>query len=329
MHLMYEGTIMSREIVMEFKKFTGARIAEASGIAQVAPDRFIIVDDRKNKFYQATLHAEDQLTASALKLDDSISISLQDMEGVTKKPIDSWIYAITSYSGSNKKRRRRLVRFQIQTDDIISNMESVENSYGLMDQIQTCLRKRFEFLPSGCQFDIEAFSWAKDGQELLIGLRSPIIMGQAVIVRSQGIDNAFLGNKLNFSDKEISTLNLKGGGVRAMAYIPDLKGYLLVSGKGEEVVGDYSGDGEEGYFLWYWDGKHSVKEILRFPATTDTQGDEIQPEGLCAVTYRNGTDKSILFVSDDGDLDADTPGKYCLLSPEGYCILKKKCCSNN
>ena len=114
-----------------------------------------------------------------------------------------------------------------------------------------------------------------------------------------------------------------------MGYIPDLAGYLLISGKGEEAVDDYKGGGKEGgYFLWFWDGKKSAREILCFPKITDIPGDEIQPEGLCAVTFRNGGTKSILIVSDDGDLGDDTPGKYWLLSPEDYGILKSKCCSH-
>lgn len=212
-------------MIAKFKNFAGKKIAQASGVAQLAPDRFIIIDDRKNMFFQAILHGENQLTATALKPDDSVSFSLQDMEGVAKKPTDSWIYVITSYSDSKKKRRRRLARFQIQKGDTISNMEKVKNAGKLKDQIQVSLRKRFGFLPKGYEFNIEAFSWAGDEQELLIGLRSPIIMGQAVIVRTKGIDQA--------------------------------------------------------------------------------------------------------FSSDDGDLGDDTPGKYWLLSPEDYNILKSKCCPNN
>ena len=321
---------MNRQIIVKFKNFAGKKIGQASGVAQLAPGRFIIVDDRKNMFFQAILHDEDQLIASALKLDNSVSFSLKDMEGVAKKPTDSWIYVITSYSDSKKKRRRRLARFQIQKDDTICNMEKVENAEKLKDQIQSSLRKQFGFLPSKYEFDIEALSWAGDGQELLIGLRSPIIMGQAVIVRTRGIDQAFSGDGLTFSNKNITTLDLKGGCIRALAHIPDLDGYLLISGKGEEVVDDYEGEGEEkGSFLWFWNGKNSAKEILRFPKTTNTPRDEIQPEGLCAVTFRNGTTKSVLIVSDDGDLGDDTPGKYWLLSPEDYGILKSKCCFNN
>ena len=261
-------------MIAKFKNFTGKIIAQASGVAQLAPDRFIIIDDRKNLFFQAILHGENQLTATALKLGDSVSFSLQDMEGVTKEPTDSWIYVMTSYSDSKKKHRRRLARFQIKKGDTISKMEKVTNAGNLKDQIQVSLGKQFEFLPKKYEINIEAFSWAGDGQELLIGLRSPIIMGQAVIVRTKGIDQAFSSNELTFPNKEISTLDLKRGGIRAMAHIPDLNGNLLVSGKGEEVVDDYNGEGEEnGYFLWFWDGMHSVKKNLHFPETTDTPGD--------------------------------------------------------
>jgi hypothetical protein len=67
-------------------------------------------------------------------------------------------------------------------------------------------------------------------------LRSPIIMGQAVVVRTKGINQSFFNDELTFSKKDITTLDLKGGGLRAMAYIPDLAGYLFISGKGEEQL---------------------------------------------------------------------------------------------
>ncbi len=307
--------IMNKPITPDFKPFSGQKISEASGVAQSATDRFIIIDDRKNKFFQATLDDTDQLTATNLKLDNSVSWSLEDMEGVAKKPMDSWIYAITSYSGSNKKSRQQLVRFQIQEDDTIYCMEKVKNAKRLKSRIKSCLLKRFKSLPNENEFNIESLCWAEDGQELLIGLRSPVIKGQAVIVRTQGIDQAFSGVALSFLHKEITTLKLKGGGVRAMAHIPDLDGYLLISGKNKK----------DGYYLWFWDGKHSIKKILRFPATTGESKDEIQPEGLCAVT--DGKSKSVLIVSDDGDMGDDTPGKYWLLSSEKYGLLKSQCCS--
>ena len=247
---------MNKQIIAKFKQFAGKKIGQASGVAQLAPGRFIIIDDRKNMFFQAILQGEDQLIASSLKLDNSVSFSLEDMEGVTKKLTDSWVYVITSYSNSKRKRRRRLARFQIQKDDIICNMEKVENAEKLKDQIQSVLKKRFGFLPKKYEFNIEALSWAEDGQELLVGLRSPIIMGQAVIVRTKGINQSFFNDELTFSKKDITTLDLKGGGLRAMAYIPDLSGYLLISGKGEEAVDDYKGEGKKGgYFLWFWDGE--------------------------------------------------------------------------
>lgn len=321
---------MSRQIFAKFKKFAGKNIREASGVAQLGPDRFIIVDDRKNMFFQAVLQDDDQLTATALKPDESVSFSLLDMEGVAKKPDDSWVYVITSYSDSPKKSRQRLARFQIKEDNSIGNMEKVENAKGLKESIQNSLRNRFEFLPRKYPFNIEGFSWAADGQELLIGLRSPIIRGQAVIVRTKGLDHAFSRDKLTFPEKEITSLDLKNRGIRAMAHIPDLEGYLLISGKGEEVIEKVKGEGDkDGYLLWFWDGKGSVKEILRFPKATGKKKDTIQPEGLCAVTSRNGKTASVLIVSDDGDLGDNAQGKYWLLSPTDYGILKSKCCPSD
>jgi hypothetical protein len=323
------GTAMGKQMNATFKNFTGKPIAQASGVAQLAPDRFIIIDDRKNMFYQAILHSKGQLTVTALKPDNSMSFSLQDMEGVTIRPTDPWIYVITSYSDSKKKRRRRLARFQVQKDGNIGKMEKVKNAENLKNQIQISLHKRFKHLPKKYAFNIEALSWTKDGQELLIGLRSPIIMGQAVILRSKGINQAFSSGELTFPTRDISTLDLKSGGIRAMAYFPDLNGYLLISGKGDEAINDYDGKAKRGrFFLWFWDGTHSAREILHFPKTANTPKDEIQPEGLCAVTFRDGT-KSVLIGSDDGDLGDKATGKYWLLSPEDYDILKSRCWPNN
>lgn len=314
---------MTRKITTDFKPFTGSKIAQASGAVQLAPDRFIIIDDRKNKFFHALLDTHNRLTASELTFDNSNYFSLEDMEGVARKPDDSWIYVITSYSGSKKKRRRRLVRFQVQKNGNITGMESAENAVQLKDTIRACLRKRFNSLPKKFAFNIEGLSWSADAKELLIGLRSPVIEGQAIILRTSGIEKAFSNGSITFPNKDIATLDLHGGGVRAMAYISDLGGYLLVSGKGKEAVKDHKGKGRnKGYYLWFWDGRKPAREILRFPKTTGIPRDEIQPEAVCEVVLPDGITRTVLIVSDDGDLGENAAGKYWLLSQKDYTILQ-------
>ena len=309
-----------------FKQFKGKTVKEPSGITQIDDEHFLVVnDEQKDRSFSI-------LTWKAAKQSFTASVppagagwkdlqKLEDLEGVVKKK--GAFYAITSYSGRYEKMRRRLVKLTIDQKYQVTDWESAQGCKRLKGTIYDRILEKFNLRPTNVNFNIEGFALDASEEEFMIGLRSPVIAGHAVVVKTHKIDQAFGENAppLEISS-DVKTLDLKGGGIRAMAYVSSLSGYLLVSGKGTEDMKEFPcqrSKKQAKFLLWFWDGDQCLKEILCFP----TRG-EVQPEGITPV-MEQGEIKTVLIVSDDGDRDAGRNGRYWRLSKNDYQELQEMC----
>jgi hypothetical protein len=143
-----------------------------------------------------------------------------------------------------------------------------------------------------------------------------------MVVRTYGLQRAY-GDESNKYGVFASSvpLDLKKGGIRALSYIPDLGGYLVVSGR--TVSGQKKFDCDltrmrSKFLLWFWNGKDRCFQVSCFEKEQDEV--KIQPEGISPATV-NGR-QTICIVSDDGDEDSQTPARYSLLSETQYQELK-------
>jgi hypothetical protein len=129
---------------------------------------------------------------------------------------------------------------------------------------------------------------------LLIGLRAPTITestprphgGQedAVVLRLRNPDAVFAGRRAELGDTV--KLDLKGQGIRGMAWDPDRKGVWLLSGLSAEPTHPVASD----WGLWFWDEKAAPRAVP-VPADFPLK----QPEGVCLLPARDGESRLLLL----------------------------------
>ena len=98
-------------------------------------------------------------------------------------------------------------------------------------------------------------------------------------------------------------LDLGGNGLRGMAYIAALSGYLIITGPVDRTPMQYQ--------LWFWNGqRNAAARRVRVRGIKDFE----RAEGVCA-TLLNGQQK-IMIVSDDGNRKENRYGQFVLLDTD-------------
>jgi len=130
------------------------------------------------------------------------------------------------------------------------------------------------------------------------------VAGKSLLLTLENPEDLFVRGEPPRFAPEVIRLGLQGGGIRAMAYIPDLDGYLLAN----ETVGEA---GKPRARLWLWDGiaGHEARR-LRFPGS----GKVKNIEGICPVMARGRA--LLLLVCDDGNRQKDEGAHYRFLDFE-------------
>jgi hypothetical protein len=149
-------------------------------------------------------------------------------------------------------------------------------------------------------FNIEGLAATADGKALLIGLRNPLSAdNDAMVVRFENPAEVLASGAAPRLAKPI-TLDLKGRGIRDIAYAPGAKTYFIVAGG--------SGGGGESADLYRWSGEASAAPV-RVPGAAEAFAaiPDFQPEGLLVAP--DGS--KVRVLSDDGEAcDGAKPEKF-------------------
>jgi hypothetical protein len=289
--------------VLHFKS-----IYEPSGVQQLADGRLLIVEDESTRAFRLLTPLANQKIVESKPLDVLSDVAFQrrlnDLEAITLGK-DGFLYAITSHkqnnNGQRKKSREQLIRFKITgnklTDvSIVTNLVGAINASNVLEKITKKGKQSIE------KIDIEALSFDKNNQ-LMIGLRKPKARGKSIILSIKNPTAMFNHEEKIQIDKKVALLDLQGGGIRAMRYIPKLKGYLLaneVKTKGRIPVKHSQ--------LSFWDGEldHRAKPLA---LKNVDKIDNI--EGISLFTVEGK--QRILLVGDNGNSEAQQPASFLLL----------------
>lgn len=192
-----------------------------------------------------------------------------DIEGAARD--GDVIYWVSSH-GTSRKGKRRASRLQFFGTRIIDGatlaLEPVGKPYTrLLDDLDN-------FYP-GADFNIEGLAMGPGGS-VLLGLRSPVFDGRALVMRITNPREVLDGEPPVFSDE--SYLDLGGLGIRSIDRLGD--GYLVAAGP--------SGD-ERTARLFLWDGAAGVTAL-------PIELGDIMPEALVV------RGRTVLMLSDDGSL---------------------------
>jgi hypothetical protein len=288
---------------------------EPSAIQQLPDGRFLVAEDEKDSpFSLLAILPDSSTTVEPLIIESEADAlgKLDDLEGLA---IDhtGFVYAITSHSrnnkGEEKKSREKLVRFRVDGNRPLAPR--------IVNDLKLTLTARHPVLARAAAItdvkadgglNIEALEFSSGQQHLMIGFRSPLDGGQALVAVIRNPAAMFEPGTATDVAPELIRLDLGGHGLRGMSWIPSLQGYLLISGPVAK---------EQTHFrLWFWSG------------LADTKPRRAEAEGLPGFEHAEGVTPAvidgmprILIVSDDGSREEGRPARYLLLAPDQIRIL--------
>jgi hypothetical protein len=295
------------EQVPAFRPLTG--IYEPSAVQQLPDGRFLVGEDEKeHPLSLVTIRADgkvkaESLTASLLQMFGSFW-KLDDLEGLAADHAGC-VYAITSHSrdddGDEKKSREKLVRFRIEGNRVVEPK--------VCDSLKSALTSRHPVLAAAAQvrdvktdggLNIEGVEVSPDQQQLLIGFRSPLRQGRALIARLENLCGVFDSDEAPDIAPVLEELDLGGHGIRGLSYVPALRAFLIIGGPASRV--------EAAFDLWCWSGEAGA------PAR------RVKVPGLSGLAKAEGASPALLdgveriiIVSDDGNREARRSAGYLLL----------------
>jgi hypothetical protein len=269
---------------------------EPSGVQQLPDGRFLIVEDEAQRPF--ALLTFDRSGKPTIQRPSRTSASLadnpqlDDLEGIALGE-QGYVYAITSHSlkrnGKRDPARERLVRLRVEGDRLLE----LAAKGGLREQITARLESldRTGRNPSkrhSAGLNIEGLAFDPGHSRLMIGLRSPLVDGKAVIFAIESPAVAFTTGAKPRIEAVPFLLDLDGGGIRALAYDPRLQGFLIVSRADR-------GRHERKVKLWQWEGDQKIAP-RRLPLDSGSRLEGA--EGVCPARIE-GIDQ-ILIVRDNG-----------------------------
>jgi len=296
----------------EFLPLTG--LYEPSAIQQLPDGRFLVVEDEKaHPFSLVSIAADGQVQAAPLlpplDADDAVW-KLDDLEALALDPA-GYVHALTSHSradsGEVKKARDKLVRFRVEGDRMAAP--------GLVRELRAALTAAHPVLAEAAGIlevkeegglNIEAMEFGADGS-LLVGFRGPLLAGRALIARIKNPAGMFEAGEPPRISPTLITLDLDGGGLRGMAWVPALAGYLLISGPVARQQAPFR--------LWFWSGRpeDGARRLRAGERRNFAHAEGVTPALI------DGQPR-IVIVSDDGSREEGRFAHFLLLEPAGLVV---------
>ena len=253
---------------------------EASGVAHVAgTDGVLFVDDgTEDAVYWMRLN-ETGGQAGAIRA-VKLGASVVDLEGMTSD--GTHFYVVGSQSKPTGGDTAGLVRFRF--DPEAGRVEAVEAVAGLRRFLAgrvAELRGMEETKYKDGGINIEGAAWDARGGRLLLGLRSPVVDGQALVVplRLRDPRGAFAAENLEVEGA--IRLPLGGAGVRSIEYDERRAAFQVIAGAGPNAE-------KMDFKLWEWDGVKGLREAGTFDR-------RLKPEGVTRVAARGRDFSFIVF----------------------------------
>lgn len=301
---------MDRAAPPPFRPLTG--IYEPSAIQQLPDGRFLVVEDEKDHpFSLVAIGLDGRVAAVPLAMEAAGAVDgwrkLDDLEGLTGDAAGH-LYAVTSHSrdgdGDEKKSRDKLVRFRVEGDRAVDP----RLARGLKPALTAAHPALAEAaavrnVKEAGGLNIEALEMTPDGGRLLVGFRSPLLAGRAIVAAVENPAALFEADEPPRIAPTLATLDLGGNGIRGLAHVPALGGYLVIAGPIARQQVQFS--------LWFWSGQPGAR--ARPVAVPGLAGFE-HAEGVCAAVIEG--QPRVVLVSDDGSRAEGRPARFLLLAPE-------------
>ena len=255
---------------------------EASGVAHVpGTDGVLFVDDgRPNEIFWLQLGG-DRKQAGAIKTID-IATSIIDLEGITTD--GTYFYVVGSQSKAKGADQAGLARFTF--DAANQRAAGTEAATGLKkflaDNVAE-LRGMENRKYNDGGINVEGIAWDPQNKRLLLGLRSPVVDGHALVVplKLRDPQAALSFDNLEVEGRKAIRLPLGGAGIRSIEYDEARKAFFLITGAGPN-------NEKLDFKTWDWSGNAALRELETFDR-------RLKPEGITRVSGKAGDFVFIVF----------------------------------
>jgi len=293
-----------------FRPLTG--IYEPSAVQQLPDGRFLVVEDeQRHPFSLVTIGADGSVDSTALRAGLFQFFSdiwkTDDLEGLARDRA-GFVYAITSHSrddsGDEKQSRERLVRFRIEGNRVVNPkvVDGLKRAMTAKHPVLAAAAKIRDVKGDG-GLNIEALEISPDQQRLLIGFRSPLHDGRAIIASIENPADLFEADEPPRLAAELEELDLAGHGIRGLSYLPSIGEYLVIGGPASRQSSQFD--------LWLWNGQRGAP--ARRVTVPGLRGFE-RAEGVSPAVI-DGVER-IIIVSDDGNRESGRFASFVLLDPD-------------
>ena len=266
------------------REIRGGRF-EASGVAPVpGSNALLFIDDgRTREVFLMELTQNGEQHGDAVRV--PIEAEITDLEGMTWA--DGRYYVMGSQSKLTGTDGDGLVRFTFDpVTRRVANVERIKGMKAWLAENVTELYGTSRQLGDHV-LNVEGLAWDPKGRRFLLGLRAPVVDGNALIVPITMVDTsaAFTRENLRVSGPALR-VPLGGAGIRSIEYDGVSASFHLISGASLN-------DETLRFRVVEWTGESGspVKEIASFPST-------LKPEGMVTAEL-NGRQRTVI-VFDTG-----------------------------
>lgn len=252
--------------------FTGGTF-EASGVVHVpGTDGVLFVDDgRPGEVFWMRLDERGNQAGAVKPV--ALGINVIDLEGITTD--GTHMYVVGSQSKPKGSEQAGLLRFKFDAErQQIEGLQSISGLKQWLAAHVTELRGMASRSYKDGGLNIEGLAWDPQGQRLLLGLRSPVIAGQALVIplKLRDAGRAFELSNLELTGSQAIRLALDGAGIRSLEYDAKTKAFRLLTGA--------AANSEQTEFkLWEWNGE-AQQPNLRASTSFNSR---LKPEGVTRV----------------------------------------------
>jgi len=258
---------------------------EASGVVHApGTDGVLFVDDgRPDEIFWMRLDANGAQAGAVKPV--PLGVNVVDLEGITTDGAN--FYVVGSQSKSKGSDRAGLVRFRYDAQQQrVEGAESISGLKRFLAENVAELRGMGDKPYKSGGINIEGVAWDPQKNRLLLGLRSPVINGHALVAPLKMRDprGPFALSNFEVEDAKAIRLPLGGAGIRSIEYDGNLKAFRILTGA--------AANGEKTDFkLWEWNGDPSQPTL----SESDTFDRTLKPEGVTRFTSSNRAFTFIVF----------------------------------
>lgn len=280
----------------------------ASELVALDDSRFLFCDNNVgDALFEINLTSEGGSVSPVRRLLDGIARgSVDDLEGLTMAEIDGhqFIIAIPSLSLKQRKKQRTqkskrgkkaparngLLRITLGAQHQLK-AEVIPDFRSWLIRETPLLDKSPRYLPDDGGLNVEAVCWDPKARSLLVGLRTPVIDGQPLILRVRvETDSPWESTNLEMLEPIQLAIEDEGDeqGIRSISYDPSRETFLV-------VVGNSTSSSKAPFSLYSWDGNQDGV-VRRFGGIRFSK--KMRVEGV-SPGYIEGR-RAIVFIDDAG-----------------------------